>query len=158
MASKVFRNGTALFKVLEDAPFDLVASFCDQPDEHFAVVRDPSAGVMSLPDDDPKKRSELLGLFASLSHENTKPIELECQRIVEVSEKSGPASLLTIARQRIPENQYEVFERQVDPLCMSAFSAHGTVWRDSVAEGLRLIFTPIGAEDDKETRDDQGPG
>jgi len=28
--------------------------------------------------------------------------------------------------------------------------------RDCVAEGLRLIFTPIGVEDDKETHDDEG--
>ena len=46
---------------------------------------------------------------------------------------------------------------------MSAISAHGTVLRDCVAEGLRFIFTPIGVEDDEEpkdraseTRDDEG--
>jgi hypothetical protein len=33
---------------------------------------------------------------------------------------------------------------------MSDVSAHGTVLRDCVAEGLRFIFTPIGVEDDEE--------
>jgi len=62
---------------------------------------------------------------------------------------------------------------QFNWLCMSAISAHGTVSRDCVAkvsdvsahgtvlrdcvvECLRLIFTPIGVEDDEETRDDEG--
>jgi putrescine transport system substrate-binding protein len=36
---------------------------------------------------------------------------------------------------------------------MSAISAHGTVLRDCVAEGLRFIFTPIGVEDDEEPKD-----
>ena len=47
---------------------------------------------------------------------------------------------------------------------MSAISTLGTVWRDCVAEGLRLIFIPVGVEDDEEpkdraseTRDDQSP-
>ena len=47
---------------------------------------------------------------------------------------------------------------------MSAISTLGTVWRDCLAEGLRLIFIPVGVEDDEEpkdraseTRDDQGP-
>lgn len=47
---------------------------------------------------------------------------------------------------------------------VSAISTLGTVWRDCVAEGLRLIFIPVGVEDDEEpkdraseTRDDQGP-
>ena len=39
---------------------------------------------------------------------------------------------------------------------LSAISAHGTVWGDCVAEGLRLIFTPDGFEDDEETRDHEG--
>ena len=39
---------------------------------------------------------------------------------------------------------------------MSDVSAHGTVLRDCVVEGLRFIFTPIGVEDDEETRDDEG--
>ncbi len=42
------------------------------------------------------------------------------------------------------------------PKKLSAISAHGTVLHDCVAEGLRLIFTPIGVEDDEETRDDEG--
>ena len=33
-------------------------------------------------------------------------------------------------------------------LKLSAISTLGTVWRDCVAEGLRLIFTPVGVEDD----------
>ena len=40
---------------------------------------------------------------------------------------------------------------------VSDVSAHGTVLRDCVAEGLRLIFTPDGVEDDEETRDNKGP-
>ncbi len=47
---------------------------------------------------------------------------------------------------------------------VSAISTLGTVWRDCVAEGLRLIFIPVGVEDDEEpkdraseTRDDQSP-
>jgi hypothetical protein len=36
---------------------------------------------------------------------------------------------------------------------LSAISAHGTVLRDCVAEGLRFIFTPIGVEDDEEPKD-----
>jgi hypothetical protein len=40
---------------------------------------------------------------------------------------------------------------------VSDVSAHGTVWRDCIAEDLRLIFTPNGVEDDEETRDDEGP-
>ena len=47
---------------------------------------------------------------------------------------------------------------------VSAISTLGTVWRDCLAEGLRLIFIPVGVEDDEEpkdraseTRDDQGP-
>ena len=31
---------------------------------------------------------------------------------------------------------------------LSAISTLGTVWRDCVAEGLRLIFIPVGVEDD----------
>ena len=41
-------------------------------------------------------------------------------------------------------------------LGLSDVSAHGTVLRDCVVEGLRFIFTPIGVEDDEETRDDEG--
>ena len=40
---------------------------------------------------------------------------------------------------------------------VSDVSAHGTVLRDCVAEGLRFIFTPDGVEDDEETRDNEGP-
>ncbi len=36
---------------------------------------------------------------------------------------------------------------------MSAISAHGTVLRDCVVEGLRFIFTTIGVEDDEEPKD-----
>ena len=36
---------------------------------------------------------------------------------------------------------------------LSAISAHGTVLHDCVVEGLRLIFTPIGVEDDEEPKD-----
>ena len=36
---------------------------------------------------------------------------------------------------------------------MSAIIAHGTVLRGCVAEGLRLIFTPIGVEDDEDTQE-----
>jgi hypothetical protein len=32
---------------------------------------------------------------------------------------------------------------------LSDVSTHGTVLRDCVVEGLWLIFTPIGAEDDR---------
>ena len=39
---------------------------------------------------------------------------------------------------------------------VSDVSAHGTVLRDCVVECLRFIFTPIGVEDDAETRDDEG--
>ena len=39
---------------------------------------------------------------------------------------------------------------------LSDVSAHGTVLRDCVVEGLRLIFTLDGVEDDEETRDDEG--
>ena len=39
---------------------------------------------------------------------------------------------------------------------LSDVSARGTVLRDCVVEGLRFIFTPIGVEDDEETRDDEG--
>ena len=36
---------------------------------------------------------------------------------------------------------------------VSAISAHGTVLRDCVVEGLRLIFTRVGVEDDEEPKD-----
>ena len=36
---------------------------------------------------------------------------------------------------------------------LSAISTLGTVWRDCVAEGLRLIFIPVGVEDDEEPKD-----
>ena len=39
---------------------------------------------------------------------------------------------------------------------LSDVSAHGTVLRDCVVEGLRLIFTRVGVEDDEETHDDEG--
>jgi hypothetical protein len=48
----------------------------------------------------------------------------------------------------------------LDPLWdefLSAISAHGTVWADCIAEGLRLILTLDGVEDDEETCDDEGP-
>jgi hypothetical protein len=41
-------------------------------------------------------------------------------------------------------------------IALSDVSARGTVLRDCVVEGLRFIFTPIGVEDDEETRDDEG--
>jgi hypothetical protein len=41
-------------------------------------------------------------------------------------------------------------------LGVSDVSARGTVLRDCVAEGLRLIFIPVGVEDDEETRNDEG--
>jgi len=40
---------------------------------------------------------------------------------------------------------------------LSAVSTHGTVWPNCVVEGLWLILTPVGVEDDEETRDDEGP-
>jgi putative oxidoreductase len=42
------------------------------------------------------------------------------------------------------------------PQAVSAISAYGTVWHDCVAEGLRLILTPHGVEDDEETRNCEG--
>ncbi|MCB5412383.1 ATP-dependent Clp protease proteolytic subunit, partial [Pseudogemmobacter faecipullorum] len=36
---------------------------------------------------------------------------------------------------------------------VSAISTLGTVWRDCVAEALRLIFIPVGVEDDEEPKD-----
>ena len=39
-------------------------------------------------------------------------------------------------------------------LAMSAISAQRTVYHDCVVEGLRLIFTPVGVEDDEKTRAD----
>ena len=36
---------------------------------------------------------------------------------------------------------------------LSDVSAHGTVLRDCVVEGLRLIFTPMGVGDDEELKD-----
>jgi len=36
---------------------------------------------------------------------------------------------------------------------LSDVSTHGTVLRDCVAEGLRLIFTRVGVEDDEEPKD-----
>ncbi len=40
---------------------------------------------------------------------------------------------------------------------LSAISTHGTVWHACVAEGLQHIFTPVGVEDDEETREEEGP-
>ena len=50
----------------------------------------------------------------------------------------------------------DVLDRDAQFLSLSDVSAHGTVLRDCVVEGLRFIFTPIGVEDDEDTRDDEG--
>jgi hypothetical protein len=52
-------------------------------------------------------------------------------------------------------HHFRPLELELDgfPSSLSAISAHGTVLRDCVAEGLRFIFTPIGVEDDEEPKD-----
>jgi hypothetical protein len=56
----------------------------------------------------------------------------------------------------IVEPKFDASNRpsKLDPL--SAIIAHGTVWRDCIAEGLRLIQTPHGGGDEKELRDEDG--
>ena len=135
MTNTVFRNGASLLKVLEDAPVELLQSFLTQRDDNFDAVRGKLLGMQEFSDGAVEKRTLIIELLAGLSREDARPFEVECRRIVDLSEKSGPASLSTIVAQRLLPDEQETFASQGDPLCKGlwAHSNHRGLFDDATS-------------------------
>lgn len=129
MSKSVFRNGASLLRVLEDAPVELLETFFTQDDDNFAFVRDRLSEPSELSNDMDAKRLRIRELLASLSREDARPYEVECSRIIELTEKGGPASLATIVAQRLLKEERDVFGSLGDPLCKG-------LWAHSLHRGL----------------------
>ena len=129
MARNSFRNGAALLRILEDSPVELLERFLTQHDDNFGVLQGQLFGSPDYSGGPDEKRTMIRELLQGLSREDARPFEAECRRIIDLSDKGGPASLATIIAQRLPQDEREVFATQGDPLCKG-------IWAHSNHRGL----------------------
>ena len=96
---------------------ELLEEFLTQPDTNFEFLRDKISGLPAFLGKTEEKRTLIRELLAGLSREDARPFEAECRRIVDLSEKGGPASLAMIVAKRLPQDAQEMFASLGDPLC-----------------------------------------
>ena len=96
---------------------------------------------------------------------NTKADKKVIKRVVSrtITHQSALDEFESLASTPVNDLEKLIIEMQSILSRLSDVSAHGTVLRDCVVEGLRFIFPRIGVEDDEEpkdraseTRDDEG--
>lgn len=108
--------------LIEDAPIDLILGIFktrgresdSEPDFGLAEVLGNNTG------EDPKERIlEALNLF---DKDDLTPAEQRCGRARNLAEGKGVASLDTIAKKRLSNEEHIEYENQLDPLCRSIWT------------------------------------
>jgi hypothetical protein len=97
--------------------------------------------------------------FLLQAQEAYQRVSVQRQTVVEVAHEEAKLVSPRLAEALVRyvgqkgAGRVDTFRRAAERACwLSAFSAHGTVRPDCVAEGLRLIFIPYGVEDDEEPK------
>ena len=98
MPRNVFRNGASLHRVLESAPIGHLKEFLCQADENFIPVGETVGPILAGGDDGPEFRKLILNAINELPMDHAEPVEVECRRILELSETKGPTSLSVASR------------------------------------------------------------
>jgi len=122
MARKASPVGRFARGLIEDAPIDLILGIFKargrendtEPDFGLAEILDNNTG------EDPKERIlEALNLF---DKDDLTPAEQRCGRVRNLAEGKGVASLDTIAKKRLSNEEHIEYEKQLDPLCRSIWA------------------------------------
>lgn len=96
MARRPFRNGPSLFTVLENSPIEHLRLFLLQDDENFHPIRDVVISAFAAVEDEAGVRTRLKAKLDDLPAKLAERVEVECQRVLELTEAKGPTSLETV--------------------------------------------------------------
>ncbi|PHQ96350.1 MAG: hypothetical protein COB39_12260 [Marinosulfonomonas sp.] len=122
MARKATPVGRFARGLIEDAPIDLILGVFkargpetdNEPDFGLAEVLENETGGA------PRDRIlETLDLF---DQDDLTPAERRCGRVRNLAEGKGVASLDTIAKKRLSNEEFIEYENQLDPLCRSIWT------------------------------------
>jgi hypothetical protein len=135
MARNVFRNGASLYRVIENSPIKHLKAFLLQADENFKSAYDAVEGVFAGAQDDETVRTQLLTELTGLPGEKAEPVEVECQRVLQLAETKGPTSLQTIVDRQLNHEQCMEFSDQPDDLAKSLWAHvhHRQAFDDAVS-------------------------
>lgn len=113
MPQNVFQNGASLFRVIENAPVPHLEAFLLQGDDNFLPVR-AALGTIFDGNDEMAVRSKVVRALGLLSRDEVAPVEVECQRVLGLTETKGPTSLRTIVERQLSSEEYDEFDEQPD--------------------------------------------
>ena len=161
MPPNVFRNGAALFRVIEDAPIAHLKEFLCQTDENFEAAAKVAEMALQVELDDYDLRPRLLKDLNKLAKEDLAPVEVECQRAMGLTEAKGPSALQEIAERNLDNDAHEEFEAQPGDLAKAiwAHARHRKIFDDAVSyKNIRSwrnagrLFAAFSVDRDPETR------
>lgn len=135
MARNVFRNGASLYRVIEDAPLAHLSAFLLQEDDNFRPIHEMIRGVFAASADEEALRLQLKRELNQLPADRAEPVEVECQRILDLAEKKGPTSLRTLVERQLNNEDCNKFDEQPDDLAKSLWAHihHRRIFDDAVS-------------------------
>lgn len=135
MPPNVFKNGAALFRVIEDAPIGHLKDFLCQSDENFEAAAKVTDAALQADLDDEGIKTRLLQDLNELPKELLQPVEVECQRALGLTEAKGPSALQEIAERNLDNEEHEEFEAQPGDLAKAlwAHARHRKIFDDAVS-------------------------
>ncbi len=122
MTRNVFQNGAALFRVIEDSPAKHLRSFFLQLDDNFRPVHQGVEVAAASATDDDLFRNRVLQHFNKMTRDEVEPIEVECRRVLDLTEARGPTSLKTIIERQLSNEDCEEFDEQPGDLARSLWA------------------------------------
>lgn len=133
MAGHRRRIGPSLTQVIEEGHPISLKIFLEQTDTNFAMVASLSSAVTF--EGEIKYQDRLSAALQTLSPEQLEPVETECQRVLLLTDGKGHASCPPVLQRHLTDEDYEVWEGQVDHLARALWLhvLHRSAFDDAVA-------------------------
>lgn len=122
MARKASPVGPFARGLIEDASIDLILGVLEAREQENGS--EPDFGLAEILDGEPGEdtRERILEALAEFDGDDLTPVERRCGRVRNLAEGKGIASLDTISKKRLSNEEFVEYENQLDPLCRSIWT------------------------------------
>ncbi len=120
VARKAAPIGPIAFRLIEDAPIDLVRAVLAAKESE----NEPDLGLTESAGEagEDEGRKAILDNLSRFDQDELRPLEERCQRIFQLSQGKGTSSLDTVADQRLGGEEHGRYLAQLDSLCRSIWT------------------------------------
>ena len=122
MARKASPVGPFVRGLIEDASIELILGVLEAREQENGS--EPDFGLAEILDGETGEdtRERILEALSQFDKDDLTPVERRCGRVRNLAEGKGVASLDTIAKKRLSNEEFVEYENQLDPLCRSIWT------------------------------------